>query len=147
MKVEDSLKGLTSILLDTAPIIYHLERNPSYEAVMSDFFRVRARHRIVLLTSPVTLAECLVHPIQRGLAELETAYNRLIVAGENTEFRPIGAVEAREAARLRGEYGLRLADALQVAVAVQGGAQAILTNDPVFARVREVRALIVSELE
>jgi predicted nucleic acid-binding protein len=88
-----------------------------------------------------------VHPIQRRLPELEIAYHQLIVSGEDTEFLPIGKVEAREAARLRGEYGLPLADAFQVAVALVAGAQAILTNDPIFKRVREIRALIVDELE
>jgi len=147
MKLEDALGDVSAILLDTAPVIYYLERNPRYAPVMEAFFYLRAKSGIVLITSPITLLECLVHPLQRGLPDLERAYHRLIVAGENTVFRVIGDAEAREAARLRSECHLRLADALQGAVAILSGCQAILTNDSVFKKLAEVRSLILDELE
>jgi len=147
MKVAEALQGLSSVFVDTAPIIYHLEGNPAYKVLMREFFRLRKDKGITLVTSPVTLAECLVHPIQKGMADLETAYCRLIIAGENTEFRLIGDLEAREAARLRARHNLLLADAFQLAIALQAGAQAILTNDPVFKRANEIRALILDEME
>jgi predicted nucleic acid-binding protein len=147
MKVDEALRGVSSILLDTAPIIYHLEGNLVYGPVMGQFFRVRADNRILLVTSPITLVECLVHPIRRALKDLEAAYHGLVVGAENTKFCPIGTGEAAEAARLRVKYNLRLADALQAAVAIGAGCQAILTNDIVFKRVTEIRALVLNDLE
>lgn len=74
MRVEEALHGVSSILMDSAPAIYYLERNPTYAARMASFFRARARRGILIVTSPVTLAECLVHPVRRRLADMETSY-------------------------------------------------------------------------
>ena len=51
------------------------------------------------------------------------------------------------AAGLRAKYGLKLADAIQAAVAVQAKSQVLLTNDTDLKKVTEVRVLLVSELE
>ncbi len=147
MKVAAALEGATSLLLDTAPVVYHLERNPRYASVLEEFFRVRREKRILLVTTPVTLAECLVHPIRRGLTDLQDQYQQLIVDGENTLFRSIGAPEAACAARLRAEHGLRLADSLQAAVAVGAGLGGILTNDSAFRRLSQIRVVILDDLE
>ncbi len=147
MTIEEALRGVSAILMDSAPAIYHLERNPVYVERMASFFAARARSGILLVTSPVTLAECLVHPLRLGLAELGASYHSLIVGGADTEFHTMGEQEAAAAARVRATYDLRLADAFQVAVASQAGCQAILTNDPVFKRVRELRALVLDDLE
>jgi len=147
MKLAEALAGVARVLLDTAPVVYHLEGNPRYGSLMQEFFRVAADGGVLLVTTPITLAECLVHPIRRGLTELTAAYSRLIVEGERTEFRPIGSVEASAAARLRAEHNLTLADSLQAAVALQAGCQGILTNDPAFKCVQQVRPLILDELE
>jgi hypothetical protein len=47
MKIEDALRGVASVLLDTAPVIYHLEKNPVFAPVMEQFLRVRAERGIV----------------------------------------------------------------------------------------------------
>ncbi|MBM4030755.1 MAG: PIN domain-containing protein [Planctomycetes bacterium] len=147
MRIEEALDGVSAVLMDSAPAIYHLERNPIYAERMTSFFAARARRGVLIVTSPVTLAECLVHPLRLGLADLEASYHTLIVEGEDTEFHTIGEQQAACAARTRATYDLRLADAFQVAVATHAGCQAILTNDPVFKRVHDIRALILDELE
>jgi predicted nucleic acid-binding protein len=147
MRIEEALQGVSAILMDSAPAIYHLERNPAYAERMASFFVARVHNGIVVVTSPVTLAECLVYPLRRGLTNLEASYYSLIVEGEDTDFHIIGQQEATLAARTRATYDLRLADAFQVAVAMQAGCQAILTNDPVFKRVPDIRALVLDELE
>ena len=147
MKVARALQGVTSILLDSAPAIYHLEENPAYAAVMKEFFRVRALQGITIVSTPITLAECLVHPYRLGMMELRESYHRLIVEGEGTEFWTIAAAEADAAAKVRSAHNLRLADALQVAIAGLAGCQAILTNDVEMKKAPGLRVLLVSELE
>lgn len=147
MKLAEALHGVSSIFLDTAPIIYHMERNPHYADIMDSFFRIRAARGITLVTSPVTLSECLVHTIKQNRPDLEKAYHDLIVVGENTVFSAIGSAEAREAARLRAEHNLRLGDSFQAAVGILAGCQGILTNDPIFKRVEELPAFVLTELE
>ena len=147
MKIEDALRGVSSVLLDTAPAIYYLEKNPLFGPVMDRFFQIRAAQQITLVTSPVTLAECLMLPIQQCRKDLEAAYQALITAGQGTIFWPVGAEEGTAAASLRAKYGLKLADAIQAAVALQAKSQVLLTNDTDLKKVTEVRVLLVSELE
>ncbi len=42
MKIEDATRGVSSVMLDTAPAIYHLEKNPLLGPVMDRFFQIRA---------------------------------------------------------------------------------------------------------
>jgi len=105
MNVEEALQGVSALLMDSAPVIYHFEKNPRYAPLMERFFAVRSRRGVVLVTSPVTLAECLVHPIRLGNAALAALYSRLIVRGENTRFHVLGEAEGNVAARLRAEHG------------------------------------------
>ncbi|MFW6162540.1 MAG: VapC toxin family PIN domain ribonuclease, partial [Planctomycetota bacterium] len=63
--MEEALAGVSAILMDSAPAIYHLERHPRYAPVLDRFFRVRRERDILIVASPVTLAECLVRPEQQ----------------------------------------------------------------------------------
>ncbi len=147
MKIEPALAGATSVFLDTAPIIYYLENNPRYHDVMEAFFRFRTTQGILLVTSPITLSECLVHPVRLGLDLLEKDYHNLIVRGEGTLFQAIGSTEALEAAHIRAAHNLTLADSIQAAVARTTGCQALLTNDPAFQRIASPRAVLLDDLE
>ncbi|WP_238360802.1 type II toxin-antitoxin system VapC family toxin [Iningainema tapete] len=66
---------------------------------------------------------------------------------DNTEFIQINNYITQQAAQLRSRYNLALLDAYQVAVALTGNCEALLTNDIAFKRVTELRVLIVDELE
>lgn len=147
MRIEDALAGVSRLLIDTAPLVYAFERNPDYMLRMEHFFRLRKQQRIILVTTPITLAECLVHPIQRGMSGMVDTYRHWIVNAEDTEFWRIGAEEAELSARLRSQYNLRLADALQVATAILAGCQALLTNDDTFKRITEIRPIVLSDVE
>ena len=70
----------------------------------------------------------------------------LIVHGHNTVFTLIDHRSAQRAAELRARYNLTLPDALQMAVALESGCDAFLTNDSGFKRVTELRGLILDEL-
>jgi predicted nucleic acid-binding protein len=148
MIVADALQGVASVLLDTAPVIYHLEQNPAFAPVLEEFFKIRAKQGIRIVTTPITLAECLIHPIRQNRRDLVGTYQSIILGGENTTFWPIGAEEGTSAAHLRANHGLTLSDALQVAIAIRSGCQAILTNDSDLAKkVTELRVLVVSDLQ
>ncbi|MEK6320772.1 MAG: type II toxin-antitoxin system VapC family toxin [Acidobacteriota bacterium] len=98
------------------------------------------------VTSPVTLAECLVAPYRSGSAQLQQDFFDLIVHGINTEFLSLDHEHARAAAELRARYNLTLTDTIQIAIGIAGGCQAILSNDGGLKRVTELRVLVVDEL-
>jgi hypothetical protein len=60
MSIDTALMGVTRIFLDSAPVIYLVERNPARLILMMEIFRRVAAGMPVAYTSPVTLAECLI---------------------------------------------------------------------------------------
>jgi predicted nucleic acid-binding protein len=98
------------------------------------------------VTSVVTLAEVLVHPLRRGDLVQHQQYYDLLLNTNHLDTLPITAELAEEAAELRARYNLQTADALQIAVALQEGCEAFLTNDTALSRVTELRVLVLDEL-
>jgi len=147
MNIDTALLGVTRIFLDSAPVIYLVERNPARLILMMEIFRRIAAGTPEAYTSPVTLAECLIAPLRLGQVQLQQDFTDLILEGENTTFVEISAVLGRRAAEVRAQYNLTLPDAIQVAVALQSGCEAILTNDVHLQRVAELGVVLVDELE
>jgi predicted nucleic acid-binding protein len=142
-----SLPQIRRVFLDTAPVVYMVERNPSYlDRVLSVFARVDAG-LLHAVTSPVTLAECLVHPYQLDQPEMVRRFGAMIVHHRHTTFVPIGSEIAHQAARFRARYHLPLADALQLATCLTSHCDAFLTNDRDLKRVQEVNVWLVEEIE
>lgn len=147
MNIEYSLQNVARLFLDTAPVIYYVEKNPHYFTLLEDVFDRIDDSLLTAVTSPVTLVECLVMPYRLGLVQLQRDFFNLIVHGSNTDFLPIDHDRARRAAELRDNYGLTLPDALQIATALAAGCEAFLTNDATLKHVTELRMLVLSEME
>lgn len=124
-----------------------MERNPTCEARVDDIFDRIDAGPLQAITSPITLAECLVGAIKHGLPHVQQDFTDVIVSGANVTFMTPDAAAAQQAADLRVRYNLGLLDALQVAVAIGSGADGFLTNDRALLRVRELPILVVDDLE
>ena len=61
MEWVEKLHG-TVVGLDTAPLIYFIEKNPAYLFTIRSFFEAVEHGDIQVLTSTLTLTEVLVHP-------------------------------------------------------------------------------------
>jgi predicted nucleic acid-binding protein len=147
VKIADALKAVNRVFLDTAPVIFFIERDPSYSALVDEIFDRIDAGTLHAVTSPVTLAECLVQPMRRGLIQAQRDFTDLIVFGANVTFQRLDDATGQRAADLRARYNLLLADAFQVAAALDGGCDALLTNDYAFRRVQELTILILDDLE
>jgi predicted nucleic acid-binding protein len=124
----DALRG-TTVGLDTSPVIYFIEANPSYVGVIRPFFQAMDRGEFKVITSMVTLLEVLVIPFRRGDAVLAQRYRDLLLDSKGLISLPVTQNAAEEAAHLRAQHGLRTPDSLQMATALTAGAQVFLTND------------------
>jgi hypothetical protein len=113
LTVEEALRDERRLFLDTAPIIYFAERSPAYIAIVRAIFAAVDAGTPVAVTSPISLAECLVLPYRSGLVALQHTFIDLIVSGPNTEFVGIGQAVAERAADVRARYNLKLPDALR----------------------------------
>ena len=147
MKVADALRAVTRLFLDTAPVIYFVERNPAYAARVDEVFDRIDAGTLTAVTSPITLAECLIVPVRQGLAQIQQDFTDLIVSGANVTFVNSDASISRHAAELRVRYNLTLTDAFQIATSLVAGCHAFLTNDLTLKRVQDIPVLVVDELE
>jgi len=81
------------------------------------------------IVSAVSLAELLVGPHREGDSSKVAAARDFVLGLPNATLIGVGADVADQAARFRAE-GLRMPDALIAASGTEGGAEAIVTNDP-----------------
>lgn len=147
MKITERLQTVTKLFLDTAPVVYYVEEDTRYLALVDPIFDRLDAGTLVAVTSPVTLAECLVMPYRNNQVELQQIFSDLIVNGTNVLFASIDREMGRRAAELRARYNLSLTDAFQIAVALQSGRDAFLTNDMTLKRVSELSVVVLEEME
>ena len=145
--LNDALANVTMLGLDTPPIIYFIETHPKYDARVTEIFRRIDRGIMTGFTSAITLTEVLTQPLKQGQIYFQREYRDLLLHSTNFYTLPVNAEIAEHAAGLRAQYGLRTADALQVAVAKMANCQAFLTNDKSLQRVEDVKVLVLDELE
>lgn len=141
-----SQPNISRIFLDSAAVIYYVEQHPTYFAAVHPIFEQIDQGNCTAVTSPITLAECLIHPYRKQLQPLQEHFTRVIVGAKHTTFQPCTAEVGRLAATLRVDYNLALADALQIATAVTAKCDAFLSNDKMLRRVTELQILLVEDL-
>jgi predicted nucleic acid-binding protein len=126
------------LLLDSAPIIYVLERHPRFAPHFRPLFEAHAIGRIRFAVTTITIAEVLTGPLRAADEALTRRYRAILES-----WRPIAldAGIAESAARLRASLRLRLADAVQAASALAINAAALVTHDRDFSRVRSLRII------
>ncbi|WP_373526462.1 type II toxin-antitoxin system VapC family toxin [Nostoc sp.] len=146
MSITNRLQGMRRLFLDTAPVIYFVERHPQYFGLVREAFDQLQNTPLVGLVSPITLAECLVQPYRLGQTELQQEFIELMTDNDNIEFVPFAKETlAIDAAQIRAKYNLQLPDAFQIAVALAAGCDAFLTNDVAFRRVTELQVLMLND--
>jgi predicted nucleic acid-binding protein len=147
MRFTDRLQAVKRLFLDTAPVIYFVEKNDRYFALLRAVFDTIDQGTIVAVTSPVTLAECLIVPYRLGQTQLLQAFEDLIVNGDNTVFVVIDDETARRTAELRAKYNLTLTDTIQLATALTADCDSFLTNDMALKRVAELNVIVLDDTE
>jgi len=145
MSLLERLDSIHLIFLDTAPVIYFVEKNPSFAPIVQPIFDKLDSGDLKAVISPITLAECLVLPYKLGKHNLAHVFISLLVNSQRVLFCPVDETTADKAADLRARYDLTLLDAIQIATAIQAGCDSFLTNDFDLKRVTEIPILIISE--
>lgn len=135
-----------SIGVDTAPIIYFIDRHPTYVDLVREVFRRIDSGAVRGFTSAITLTEVLTRPRQLGNKLIEAEYRELLLRSRNFWIVPIDASVAEAGAELRARYHLRTPDALQIAAAMIVGCQAFLTNDAALRRRTDIRVHTLDDL-
>ena len=142
----DSLKG-NVIGLDTTPLIYFTEENPTYIEVIDPFFKAVGSGELMVITSVVTLLEVLVRPIRDGNVKLAQRYREFLLNSDSVTTHFLSQEIAEEAARLRAFHNIRTPDSIQMATAISAGASFFLTNDTRLPSLPNLKTLVLEDLK
>jgi predicted nucleic acid-binding protein len=126
------------LLLDSAPVIYVLEDHPQYRPRFEPIFESHAAGHLRFAVTTITIAEVLTGPLGAGEEVLARRYRSIL---ESWQVVDMDAGIAESAARLRGLFRLKLADAVQVASAIAINADALVTHDRDFSSVTGLRII------
>lgn len=130
----EQLPPHATVVLDTAPVIYMLERNEEHLPKFLPFFRAAERGEFNIVITPVTLAEVLGGPVKARKEALAERYESALRSGLGWRVADLEADVASRAARLKARYGLKLPDAFQLACALTESAAALVTHDRDFGK-------------
>jgi predicted nucleic acid-binding protein len=146
LKLRRALEKHKIIGLDTAPFIYFIEDVLPYADLLNPVFNLLESHALRAVTSTLTIAEILTKPFADKNFSLADEIKFAINSFASLSIVSVDEKLAEAAALLRARYTIRLADALQVATAIQGEATLFLTNDKRVKKVDAVQVLVLSEL-
>jgi predicted nucleic acid-binding protein len=132
--------------LDTAPLIYFIERPPTYLPLLLPFFEAVERGDIQVVTSTLTLTEVLVHPYRDGNPDLAERYFHMLLRARHLRMVALSPAIAAEAARVRADFQMKTPDAIQLATAKEGGATSFVTNDGELASIPGLRMIVLGRV-
>jgi predicted nucleic acid-binding protein len=113
----DELRGLR-VCIDTAPIIYFIEKNSKYFNVLRPVFLEIDAGRIEAITSTITLLEVLVQPFKTSNEALAEKYREILLYSDGlTTFEILHEV-SELSSKLRAKYTIKTPDAIQIALGV-----------------------------
>jgi predicted nucleic acid-binding protein len=125
-------------------LIYHLEGIAPYADLTEDLIARIASGRLEAIISAVTLTELLAKPYGAGDAGRVARIEAFWRSFPHLTLIPLDAEVARWAARLRGQYGLKTPHALIAATGLAAGADALVTNDAAWDRLRAEGVSVIS---
>ncbi|OYT74089.1 MAG: hypothetical protein CFK49_10200 [Armatimonadetes bacterium JP3_11] len=112
------------IYLDSAPVIYLVERVEPYYAAL----QTAIHWDDLLVVSHLTRMECRILPMRTGDRQLLAEYDAFFAS----QIREIALLDARvmdKATEIRALYRFGIADSIHLAAAVVSGCEVFLTND------------------
>ena len=139
----EKLTSADVVGLDTSIFIYHLEANLTYAPLTKIAFESMEKGKFKGVTSTITLMELTVLPWRKGHENVAREYEAVLANFPNLSIVDIDRNVARLAAKLRADYNISPADALQLAAGFQGGAKAFLTNDKRLSGLQTVIEILI----
>lgn len=132
--------------LDTAPLIYFIEENPTYINMMDAFFEAMERGEFRVVTSVITLLEVLVYPLRQLDRTLADRYRNILSFSPSLRTVEVSREIAEKAAELRSIYNLQTPDSIQMATAIVNRASFFLTNDVRLPSISGLQVLVWEDL-
>lgn len=146
MTLSEELARINSVFLDTAPIIYYIEAHPEFGPLAKEVVTAFQSENLAAYSSVITLTEVLSKPIEGGDEKLARKFAEFLKHGRHLTLIEITEGIAEAAANLRGHYSsLKTVDAVQIAAALNSGAEAFLTNDAKLKQITEIKIIVLKD--
>lgn len=146
MNLTSLINQSKALFLDTAPLIYFVEAHPVYGEIVKQVITSCIDKKRFILSSVITLHEVMVKPCRDANTPLAEKFATFLKNNRNLRLLMISEETAELAAKLRGYYHwLKLADALQIASALDAGADLFLTNDKQLKQIREIQVVVLDD--
>ena len=120
------------VYLDTNSLIYAFEQFDTFPGLIDHLLVPLQSGDLTVVTSTITLAEVLTHPIKNGDQALATAYRDFLMPTKHLELWPVDAAIADRAAQLRVAHKLRTPDAIHLATCIAAKCTILLSRDVGF---------------
>jgi predicted nucleic acid-binding protein len=144
-KLRAFLKRHSLVALDTPVFIYQMQAHQRYFACTDYIFGYLERSGARALTSTITMTELLVQPYRNNDERAADKFRGLLSTHPNLTWVAPNLDIAVAAARIRAIHRLHTPDAIQAATA-QMLATGLITNDPIFERVKSFETLTLDAI-
>ena len=123
----DTLNG--PVYFDTNVFIYALDGHEDYAPVLEQLFGIIFDKGLQVITSELTLAECLVKPVKDSNQEAVQQFENHIQNSGTLTVKPVTRGILKGSAYARSQLSLKLPDAIHMATAIEHGCKTFITND------------------
>lgn len=144
-EIVEALGSSQRVGFDTPVFVYHIEQSSRWAAAAGAALRVMADGQFTGMTSVLTVLEVAIKPLQLGRPEVADVYEALLEDIPNLAILNLDLRAARIGAELRATHGLRTPDALQIGACLAHGAEAFVTNDQRWRRVKGINVVWLNE--
>jgi predicted nucleic acid-binding protein len=146
MNLTETFDQIRTVFLDTAPIIYFIEAHDKFGPLVMQIVKLMNGDRVQAFTSVLTLSEVLSKPVELANDELAEKFKIYLKNGNNLVLLPITETIGEAAGVLRGKHPhLKTVDAVQLAAAIDIGADVFLTNDKKLSGITEIKVIVLSD--
>src|SRR5262245_48776677 len=136
-----------TIFLDTAPLIYFIERSSKYQTVLSRIFDLHQEGSFLFITTSILLLEVLVKPLRDGKTSLAKQYKDILTQASGVEMLDVTSIIAERGAELRAKYNLRTPDAIQLGAAISSNCDYFLTHDTRLKAITEIKVTTLDDFQ
>jgi len=118
-----------NVYIDANIFIYAIEGNEEYKEKISALFSRIIETKSMIITSELTLTECLVKPYSENDNVSVSNYEAYIKNSDFLMLKPLPLKLLKKSAQLRGIYKNKLPDSIHLATALSENCNVFITND------------------
>lgn len=141
--MKKNLNKFKRVGVDTNFFIYYFQKHPHFGPVVKNVLNLLSENQAMLATSILTMTELLSFKASEILI---TRLERDLMLMANLQLIEVDNEIAREAARIKREYEFTLADAIQLATALENNVEVFITNDKKLQHFKELKIILLSSL-